>query len=498
VSETSHSSLIHALPVAIYTCDAEGRVREYNQAAADLWGRRPKIGTDLWCGSWKIYRPNGASIPSAEYPLAIALREGRTIRDEEIIIECPDGSRRHVLANPKPLVNEAGAIVGAINMLVDITRSRQAERAMAHLAAIVQSSDDAIISKDLQGIVTSWNEGAERLFGYKAEEMIGRPVSLLIPEERHDEEPSILQRIARGEQVSHYETIRRRKDGTKLHISLTVSPIIDRQGRIIGVSKIARDITERTMIEAALRERDQALTETNKELEAFSYAVAHDLRAPIRTTDAFVRTVLEEHSHKLDDEGRRCLNIIQSAARQAGQLIHDLLELARLGRQAMHKEAIQLTDVIQEVLKDLEMERKGRNIELTVDDFPVCLGDRRLLTLAFMNLLSNALKFTRPKPTAKIHVGWRADTNRSDRYVCFVQDNGLGFDMRYAHKLFSVFQRLHPKTEVEGTGVGLAIVERIIQRHGGTVWAEGQVNEGATFYLTLECPKGSSHNVRRP
>ncbi|MEP6958116.1 MAG: PAS domain S-box protein [Nitrospirota bacterium] len=225
-----------------------------------------------------------------ECPMAVTLREGRAIRGEEIVIERPDGTRRQVLPHPEPIRNTEGVVVGAINMLIDVSDLQQAERAMAHLAAIVMSSEDAIISKNLQGVVTSWNGAAERLFGYTAEEMIGQPVSRLIPPERHNEEPGILDRIKRGESIQHYETIRRRKDGTDLHISLTVSPLIDRHGKIIGASKISRNITERKRIEEKLQDRDRALTalndalqkqtaalaESNKELEGFSYSVSHD------------------------------------------------------------------------------------------------------------------------------------------------------------------------------------------------------------------------------
>ena len=321
-SEARYRELIQALPAAVYTCDERGRITLYNQAAAALWGREPEVGKDLWCGSWKIYRPDGTPLPLDECPMAVTLREGRAIRGEEIVIERPDGTRRHVLPHPEPIRNAEGVVVGAINMLIDITDLQQAERAMAHLAAIVMSSEDAIISKNLQGIVTSWNGAAERLFGYTAEEMIGQPVSRLIPPDRHDEEPGILERIKRGESIQHYETIRRRKDGTDLHISLTVSPLIDLHGKIIGASKIARNITEQKRVEEALRERDRALTtvndalkkqtvalaEANKELEGFSYSVSHDLRAPLRTIDAFSRIVEEDHGPQLNAEGAPLLD----------------------------------------------------------------------------------------------------------------------------------------------------------------------------------------------
>jgi PAS domain S-box-containing protein len=499
VSEARYRDLVHALPAALYTCDRDGRITLYNQAAVALWGREPEIGKDLWCGSWKIYRPDGAPLPLDECPMAVTLREGQAVRGEEIIIERPDGTRRHILPHPEPIKNERGEMVGAINMLLDITERMEAEKAIANLAAIVTSSDDAIVGKNLQGIVTTWNRAAERLFGYTADEMIGQSITRLIPPDRQNEEPAILERLARGEPIHHYETIRRRKDGTDLHISLSVSPVIDFHGRIIGASKIARDITEQKRVQEALRERDRELTavnealtkqtaalaDSNKELESFSYSVSHDLRAPLRTIDAFSRIVMEEHGAQLDPEAQRCLNIVRKAAGQAGELIDDLLELSRLGRQSMQIRAVPMDELVRETADDLGSMQQSRPIDLLLGELPPCHGDRRLLKLVWTNLLGNAFKYTQYVEVARIEVGWTPDDQRADGVVYYVKDNGVGFDMRYAGKLFGVFQRLHRKEEFDGTGVGLAIVQRIVSRHGGRVWAEGKVNGGACFYFSL-------------
>lgn len=636
-SEARYRDLIHGLPAAVYTCDSEGRITLYNHVAAVLWGREPAIGIDQWCGSWKIYRPDGTPLPLDQCPMSVTLREGRAVRGEEIIIERPDGARRHILPHPEPLKDEQGRVVGAINMLVDITERKEAERAVANLAAIVTSSDDAIVGKNLDGIVTSWNRAAERLFGYREDEMIGQPVSRLIPPDRPDEEPSILGRLRRGEAIEHYETIRCRKDGTRLHVSLSVSPVIDAQGTIIGASKIARDITEQKLAEhalvesrealrralefqesivsnmgeglytvneqglvtavnqaaerlfgwtreellgrkmhdvthylrrdgtpfpaeecaglrvlrdgesviqcedvfirkdgtffdvvysaspirsggtiaglvvvfrdvsdkrkaaEALRERDRALmaanedlsrhaaelTEANKELEQFSYSISHDLRAPVRTIDAFTRIVLEEHDAQLDVEAARCLNIVRKAAGQAGELIDDLLEFSKLGRQSMRLESVAIAGLAREVAEDLRIMHQGRKVDFMVGDLPHAYGDRRLLKIVWTNLLGNAVKYTQYREETKVEVGWIPDETGDDRAVYYVKDNGVGFDMRYVGKLFGMFQRLHRKEEFEGTGVGLAIVQRVIHRHGGRVWAEGKVDGGATFYFSL-------------
>ncbi len=268
-SEKRMRQLTSLMPTAVYSCDQEGRITFFNRRAAELWGREPKLNDrqERYCGSFRVLRSDGSEIPHSEGPMAIAVKTGQPARNEEAIIERPDGSRIILRVNIDPLHDVNGRLCGAINVFEDVTDLRRAEQASRQLAAIVESSEDAIISKDLNGIIASWNHGAERLFGYTAEEAIGKSISFLIPPERHDEEPAILERIRRGERIEHYETIRQRKDGRLLDISITVSPIRDAQGNIVGASKIARDITRRKRVEITLRESEQRLrlaTQTGK------------------------------------------------------------------------------------------------------------------------------------------------------------------------------------------------------------------------------------------
>jgi len=242
--------IMQNLPTAVYTTDAEGCITFYNEAAASLWGRRPKLGEDWWCGSWRLYWPDGTPMAHDECPMAVTLKTGKPVRGAEAVAERPDGTRYPFTPYPTPLFDSEGKLVGALNMLVDITERKKNEEAAQRLAAIVESSDDAIVSKDLNGIIVSWNAGAARLFGYSAEEIVGKPVTTLIPPNHSDEEPTILQRLRRGERIDHYETVRQRKDGSLFDISLTVSPIKAVNGTIIGASKVARDITERKQAEA--------------------------------------------------------------------------------------------------------------------------------------------------------------------------------------------------------------------------------------------------------
>jgi len=262
--------LMELLPAAVYICEApSGVITYHNRRAAELWGRAPAIGDtdERFCGSFRLFRTDGTPLPHAETPMAQVLNGAAPIRNQEVVIERRDGSRIILRVNIDPLYDINGRFSGAISVFEDVTDLKQAEQASRRLATIVESSGDAIVSKDLNGVIASWNQAAERLFGYTAEETIGKPITLLIPPERRDEEQGILERIRRGERIEHYETVRRRKDGSLLDISLTVSPIRDTKGNIVGASKIARDITRRKRVEVALRESEQRLrlaTQTGK------------------------------------------------------------------------------------------------------------------------------------------------------------------------------------------------------------------------------------------
>ena len=285
---TPSAEILDALPVAVYTTDAQGRITYYNQAAEDLWGHRPKIGSDQWCGSWRLFWPDGRLLPHDECPMAVTLKEGHPVRGVEAIAERPDGTRVPFLPYPTPLRDATGQLVGAINLLVDLTERRRAEVESAQLAAIVASSDDAIISKTLEGRVTSWNEGASRIFGWEASEMIGQPILRIIPPELHDEEVEILARLRRGERIEHFDTVRLAKDGRRVDISLVVSPIRDSSGRVTGASKVARDVTERKEAEKLQRLLVDELNHRVKNTLATVQAIAsHSLRRA-RNSEDFV------------------------------------------------------------------------------------------------------------------------------------------------------------------------------------------------------------------
>ncbi|MGH7181276.1 MAG: PAS domain-containing sensor histidine kinase, partial [Nitrospiraceae bacterium] len=357
---------------------------------------------------------------------------------------------------------------------------------------------------DDQGVVTSINQAAEKLFGWTSQELLGHKMHDMTHYKHQDGTPFPAEECA-GFQVLHgrkpftnHEDVFIRKDGSFFDVLYSSSPILA-GGKVAGLVIVFRDVSDRTRAEKAILERDYALTaanealrkktealvEVNKELEGFSYSVSHDLRSPLRTIDAFSRILEEDHAPHLNAEAHRCLTIVRNAAGQAAELIDDLLEFSRLGRQDMRLHIVKMSDLARAVADELIHLQNGRQISLIVGDLPSCQGDMRLLKLVWINLLSNAFKYTKHRNECRVEVGWMPDDANHEVVTYFVKDDGVGFDMKYVHKLFGVFQRLHRKEDFEGTGVGLANVQRIVQRHGGRVWAEGTVNGGATFYFSL-------------
>jgi len=613
-SELRYRRLFETAKEGILILDAgTGMVVDVNPFLVTLLGysHEQLLGKAIWeLGFFKDVVANESNFAE--------LREKEYIRYENLPLETSEGKRIEVeFISSVYLVNESKVIQCNVR---DLTARRLAEVAAARLAAIVESSDDAVVGKDLDGVVTSWNAGAEKIFGYSAQEMVGQPILRLIPPERHHEETEILAHIRRGESSRHFDTVRLHKNGNRLDVSVTVSPIRDATGKIIGVSKVARDVTERkkmariiseseerfrTMansmsqlawiaqadgfiswynqrwyeftgtkpeqmegwgwqsvhdpnrlpevignwesaigsgqpfemefplrgadgrfrnfltrvqplkdaggrvmqwfgtntnvdalkqaeekvrvlnieLERRVAERTAELEVANKELEAFSYSVSHDLRAPLRAVNGFAGIVLEDFSAQLPEEGKRYLERIRQGGQRMGILIDDLLAFSQLSRQSMNLQSVNVTTLVQAVLEDLKPLREGRLIEILVGNLPKCHADPALLKQVWINLLSNAIKYTQGRQPAIIEIGC---TREKGENVYVVRDNGAGFDMQYAKKLFGVFQRLHRADEFEGTGVGLAIVQRIIHRHGGRVWAQAVVQQGATFYFTIK------------
>jgi PAS domain S-box-containing protein len=339
---------------------------------------------------------------------------------------------------------------------------------------LVESINDyAIFTLDPEGHVTSWNLGAERFKQYRAEEIMGRHFSVFYPpEDIASGKPARELAVAAREGRIEDEGWRVRKDGTRFWANVVITALRE-NGRLIGFAKVTRDLTERMQNEERLR---AAVTE----LDAFAYSVSHDLRAPLRSIDGFSQVLLEDYADKLDDAGKEALARIRAATQRMGALIDDLLKLSRVSRGELRTETVDLSALAAGIAREF----RGRDVHITIAPGLVVQGDPRLLRIALENLLGNAWKYTSKRRDARIEFGALERPGGGER-VFYVRDNGAGFDMQYADKLFGAFQRLHGANEFEGTGVGLATVQRILRRHGGRIWAEAKVDEGATFYFTV-------------
>jgi PAS domain S-box-containing protein len=377
----------------------------------------------------------------------------------------------------------------------NITERKQMEEALREsdekLRLLVGGVQEyAILMLDLEGRITTWNEGAERIKGYRAEEIIGQHFSrFYTPEAAALGKPALELKKAAEQGRFEEEGWRIRKDGSRFWASVVVTPLRDRTGQLRGFAKVTRDITERKRIEEQLeRQRSELarsnteLIAANKELEAFSYSVSHDLRAPLRSIDGFSLALLEDYEEKLDAEGKDNLHRVRAATQRMGVLIDDLLDLSRVTRAGMKVQKVDLSAMGRAVATELKNSQPGRRTEFHIQEGLEAHADSNLMRIALENLLENAWKFTSKRESARIEFG---QTNNNGSRVYFIRDDGAGFDSARAGRLFGAFQRFHDKNEFPGTGVGLATVQRIIQRHGGRIWAESVLGKGATFYFTL-------------
>ncbi len=414
-----------------------------------------------------------------------------------------------------PLVSGAGAVLGVISthfpaphdfpdrdlrlldllarQAADYLERKRTSEGLALLAAIVENSDDAIITKNLDGIITSWNRGAERIFGYTAGQTVGKHISLLIPPERLEEEPRILDRLRRGERVDHFETVRRHKNGTLLNISLTISPVRDSTGQIIGASKIARDITEllntrqalarsHQELEQRVSERTASLQQALAQMQDFTYSVSHDLRAPARVIRGLAVAALEDYGPSLPPEIRANLEKISGSAQRMEQLIRDILEYSRVARADVTLTSVELDRLIGAVTCE-RPDLQPPGVEITLQKpLGAVLAHEPSLSQAVTNLLDNAVKFVHEGTTPKIQL-WTERQNGSVRL--WVKDNGIGIKPKYQDRLFHLFERAHQSPRYDGTGVGLAIVRKAAEKMGGTVGVVSDGASGSSFWIEL-------------
>lgn len=392
--------------------------------------------------------------------------------------------------------DEQGIPLLVRGVLLDITERKHAEVELKQqkllLNTIIESATEAIFAKDVDGYYRSINKAGANIFGISQTEVLGKTdYDLVTKSTAHEFRKTDKYVMASGVKYEREET--GMIDGKIRTFLAHKSPWVDSSGKIIGVIGISYDITDRKLAEEEIKKlneslemrvlhRTEQLEAANKELEAFTYSVSHDLRAPLRGIHGFTKILLEEYSDKLDNEGIRVCDIIKDNASKMGQLIDDLLTFSRLGRTNMQISKIDMKKMVESIYYEVTNEESRRRIDISIGNICSIVADTNLIRQVWINLLSNAVKFSSKREKADIKVSC---INEYDKCVYCVKDNGAGFDMHYANKLFAVFQRLHSAKEYEGTGVGLAIVQRIVHRHGGQVWAEGEVDNGASFYFSL-------------
>ncbi|MGN6507833.1 MAG: sensor histidine kinase [Chitinophaga sp.] len=520
-----YPEIIQLLPAAVYSTDAAGIILQYNAAAAALWGFTPEAGKTPWDANWKAYDRNGGSLPAENTPMAVALREGRELYGEEMIVERADGSRRSVACFPRPVHDSHGTLTGTVNMLIDVTalphmdsalRRRMAdsirESEQAHNAELGRRNDElksseeryhkmidevedyAILLLSRDGYVLNWNKGAEKIKGYKEEEIIGKHFSIFYqPEDRERQLPRKLMNAAATTGKAMQEGWRVRKDGTRFWGSIVITALHNNQGDIIGFSKVTRDLTDKKIAEDKIKKYAAELEFQNKELEQFAYAAAHDMKEPLRKIQ-FYNNFIEENTTGLPEKVKDFLGRSISAAARMQRLIDDLLTYSKASSFSQERTLVDLNQIVNTVVLSYHdsVERTGAVIECGT--LPVIRAIPFQFNQLFENLLGNSLKYRHPDRAPRIRVAARIvpgaelkDLKKVEGlyHKITITDNGIGFDTEYSAKIFDLFHRLHDGGGYSGTGIGLAICKKIVQNHQGFITASSLPHKGAEFSVYL-------------
>jgi PAS domain S-box-containing protein len=465
----SLSAIVDSSDDAIIGKDLSGIITSWNKSAERLFGYSAEeiVGKSVTL----LIPPDRAD----EEPQILArLRNGERVDHFETLRRRKDGTLLDISLTISPVKNARGEIIGASKIARDTTETKRAERGSRLFSAIVDSSDDAIISKDLNGIITSWNNGAERLFGYTAAETIGKSITMLIPEERLDEEPKILERLRRGERVDHFETIRRKKDGALVEISLTISPVRNADGTIIGASKIARDITDRKRADAEIKR-------VNQDLEQFAFSASHDLQEPLRNIKIYSELLTQRYGDKFEGEALEFLGYLRAGATRMEILLRDLLAYTQVTSMQEIPEKADANEALARALEGLASAISEAGAQVTADLLPSVRVHHAHLQQLFQNLIGNAIKYRSNEPP-QVRV---TATGQPGSWMFAVADNGIGIAPEYQEDVFGLFKRLHTSDQYSGTGIGLAICKRIVDRYHGRIWIESGPGQGSTFRFTL-------------
>ncbi|HUR47493.1 MAG TPA: PAS domain S-box protein [Candidatus Saccharimonadales bacterium] len=501
-SEARLQSMLTLMPAAVYACDAAGRITFYNRRAAEMWGAEPKLNTDeqKFCGAYKCWFGEKLLAPG-ETPMAVAVREGKSFRNLEPVFERPDGIRLPMLVNIDPIFDAQGKPAGAINVFQDVsllkTTEAELHRKTRQLAGFLETAALGLHRVGPDGIIQWANAAEMEMLGYAPEEYIGQHIAKF-----HADEPvinDILERLTCGQKLREYEARLKCKDGSVKHV-LIDSSVLWENGQFIHTQCFTRDITSAKQaqeqlqrakeelansnlnLERRVQERTQSLREAITQMEEFSYSVSHDLRSPVRAIKGYAKAISEDFSERLESNGKMYLDrIIQSSSRME-RLIHDVLTYSRVSREAVGVERVSLEALVRGILQQYP------NLDATVADITVAtnlphvLGHEALLGQVLSNLLNNAVKFVAPGTRPKVQI---TSTQTEGKVLLSIRDNGIGIKPGEQERLFGLFERIHPDTLYEGTGIGLAIVRRAVERMGGKVGLQSDGINGSNFWIQL-------------
>lgn len=482
--------ILDSLADGVIVADNQGRFLVVNKAAQQMTGiDYSEVPIDKWSEQYGLYLSDTHSLyPTQDLPLVQAIH-GRTVVETEMFIRNSHIAQGAWLSvNGAPMAIEDGEIKVGVVVFRDISKHKQTEQKNAQLAAIVESTDDAITGSKVDDTIISWNDAATRMFGYSKDEAICELNSIIIPVDLLEEETAVVKRVMTGEgRMEHRETVRRTKGGDLIPVSLTISPIKDPSGNVIGISKITRDITESKEAEQIQLVLAEELKRSNAELQQFASVASHDLQEPLRGVAGCLEIIEETYKGKLDEKIDKLIRHAVDGASRMHVLIDDLLSLSRVTTKEMAIQPADLSLVLDSALDNLEVPIKESQAIVTRDALPTLAVDTTQLIQLFQNLISNAIKF-RANRQLEIHVGAKRE---NECWLFFVRDNGIGFKQEYTDRIFLPFKRLHTRDQYPGTGIGLAICKRIVERHGGSIWAESEEGKGATFYFTISDSNGN-------
>jgi PAS domain S-box-containing protein len=488
-SEDKYQMLLDGVKdYAIFMLDTQGHVVTWNAGAERIKGYTTQeiIGRNFSC----FFLPEEIKRGRPQEVLRTTAASGRL--EEQGMRVRKDGSRFLANLTFTAMRDPDGNLQGFSEFSHDLSESKESG---AKYRGLLEAAPDAMVVVNQEGEIVLLNLQAENQFGYHRDELIGQNVKNIIPsgfaerliaDSTRSPADAMAQQIGMGIELKGL-----RKDGSEFPIEIMLSPLKSPEG--ILVTAAVRNISARIDADEELKRSNHLLRESNRELEAFNYTAAHDLRAPLRHMHGFASLLRQAWYDKLDDDGRHCLDKISTSSKQMGLLLDDLLNFSRLGRVGLQASGVNLGQLVERIQHELEPESRGRSLTWEIGDLPDVEGDQALLHQVLFNLISNAVKYTSKREHARIEIGSQCGVGHN--ITIFVRDNGAGFEMEYVNKLFHVFQRLHKPRDFEGTGIGLAIVRRIVERHGGTVWAEGVPGQGATFYFSLP-NEGTKHEVK--